>query len=61
MHPLSVPLIIKTSSPVLTYTLLSIVIALMAYIVFLMFQHHRITRAAKKRGDSTHTGRHGNH
>lgn len=63
MNPLAFQLAGKssTSSPVTTGVLLGIVVALFLYVLFIVIREHRIARAAKKRGDDPHTGRHGNH
>lgn len=61
MNPLTVPMIVKSSQPVLTAVLLAIIGVLIGCVLYLMFKHERRARKARKRGESPHTGRHGNH
>ena len=61
MYTMSIPFIVKTSNPVLTYGLLLVVGAAIIGVCYLMFRHQHRTRKAKKHGHSPHTGHHGNH
>lgn len=61
MNPLTVPMIVKATNPVLTAVLLAIIGLLIGCVLYMMFRHEHRTRKARKRGDSPHTGRHGNH
>lgn len=61
MTPLTVPMMVKAHDPVLTGVLLTVIGALIGCVLYMMFRHEHRTRKAKKKGDSPHTGHHGNH
>lgn len=61
MNPLTVPMIVKQSNPVLTAVLLTVIGVLIGCVLYLLFRHEHRTRVAKKKGHSPHTGHHGNH
>lgn len=61
MNPITVPMIVKSSQPVLTAVLLAIIGVLIGCVLYLLFRHEHRTRKARKGGHSPHTGRHGNH
>ncbi len=61
MDSITLPMIAKTSHPVLTAVLLVIVGSMIAGVLYLLLRQRRRTRAAKKSGATPHTGRHGNH
>jgi len=61
MNPLTIPMMVKSSSPVLSAVLLTGTLVSILAVCFLLLRHEHRTRKAKKRGDSPHTGHHGNH
>jgi hypothetical protein len=63
MNPsdLTIPMIVKTRYPILTYIMLAAVGIAIAYVLYLMVRHELRLRRAKKHGHSPHTGHHGNH
>ncbi|MBI4062038.1 MAG: hypothetical protein HY403_11495 [Elusimicrobia bacterium] len=61
MNPLTIPMIVKTSQPVLTAVLLGVIGALIGCVLYWMLRHEHRTRKARKHGHSPHTGHHGNH
>ncbi len=61
MNPITVPMIVKASHPVLTFVLLTLVAAAFCAVLYCLLRHQHHARKAKKHGDSPHTGRHGNH
>lgn len=54
-------LVSKGSSAWLTAALLIAVACAAAAVIYLLARHHRRRRRAQTRGDTPHTGRHGNH
>jgi hypothetical protein len=58
---LTIPMIVKSRYPVLTYVMLAAVSASIIYVLYLMIRHEYRIRRAKKHGHSPHTGHHGNH
>ena len=61
MNPLTVPMIVKASQPILTFIMLSAVGCASAFVLYLMVRHELRIREAKKRGHGPHTGHDGNH
>lgn len=61
MNPLTIPMMTKSSQPVLTTVLLGIVIVLILVVCYLLATHLYASRKRKKAGHSHHTGHHGNH
>ena len=63
MNPLAFKMVGKSSSasPVTTGVLLAVVGVLFLCVLFVVIREYWAARAAKKRGDNPHTGRHGNH
>jgi hypothetical protein len=61
MSALTIPMIVKTNHPILTYIMLASVSVAIGFVVYLMCRHEHRTRKAKKHGQSPHTGHHGNH
>lgn len=61
MSPITVPMMVKQSQPVLAITLLVLVGVAILGVCWLMFHHERHARKRKKQGHSNHTGHHGNH
>lgn len=61
MNPLTVPMIVKSRFPLLTYVMLGAVALAIGYVLYLMVRHERRMRNIKKHGHSLHTGHHGNH
>lgn len=61
MSPITVPMMVKQSQPMLALTLLVLVGAAILCVCWLMFHHERRARKRKKQGHSNHTGHHGNH
>jgi hypothetical protein len=58
---LTIPMIVKSRYPILTYVMLAAVGIAIVYVLYLMISHERRIRSAKKGGHSPHTGHHGNH
>lgn len=61
MNPITVPMMVKQSHPVMTGILLVLVLAAIVGVCFMMLRHQHHTRKRKKAGHSDHTGHHGNH
>jgi hypothetical protein len=61
MNPITVPMMVKQSHPVMTAVLLVLVFAAIAAVCYLLGRHHHHARKRKKAGHSPHTGHHGNH
>jgi len=61
MNPITIPMMVKSQQPVLTAVLLAFIAAAIVGVCWMLGRHHREDRKRKKRGDSPHTGRHGNH
>lgn len=61
MNPLTVPMIVKSHDPFLTGVLLTVIGVLIGFVLYMLFRHEHRTRKARKKGDSPHTGHHGNH
>ncbi|MDD5302370.1 MAG: hypothetical protein PHS14_04600 [Elusimicrobia bacterium] len=61
MNPLTIPMMVKTNQPVLTFVLLALVGAAIVGVCYLMLRHQHHTRKRKKNGRNNHTGHHGNH
>jgi hypothetical protein len=58
---LTIPMIVKSRYPILTYIMLAAVSVSIGYVLYLMIRHEYRIRRAKKYGHSPHTGHHGNH
>ncbi len=61
MNPITIPMMVKQSHPVMTAVLLVLVLAAILGVCFLMLRHQHHARKRKKHGHSPHTGHHGNH
>lgn len=61
MNPITVPMMVKQSHPVMTAVLLVLVLGAIACVCFLLLRHQHRARKRKKAGHSPHTGHHGNH
>lgn len=61
MYTMTIPFIVKNSSPIVTYGLLALVLAAIGCVLYMMFRHSHRARKARKHGHSPHTGHHGNH
>lgn len=61
MNPITIPMMVKSSQPVLAAVLLALVGAAFAGVCYLMLRHEHHARKRKKHGHSNHTGHHGNH
>lgn len=61
MNPITIPMMTKSSQPVLTAVLLAAVIAAFVCVCFLMARHEHRSRKRKKNDHGNHAGRHGNH
>lgn len=61
MNPITIPMMVKSQQPVLTFVMLALVIAAFAGVCWLLGRHHHHARKRKKHGQSPHTGHHGNH
>lgn len=61
MNPITIPMMVKGSQPVLAAVLLALVAAAFLGVCFLLGRHHHRARKRKKHGHGNHTGHHGNH
>ena len=62
MSALTIPFIVKSSSPLLTWCMLALTAAAIVFVTWQMIRHHHGHRKAKKLGHNRrHDGRHGNH
>lgn len=62
MTALAIPMMTRTTHPLLTGFMLLAVGTAIVYVVYLMAQHERRVRRAHKQGTNLrHDGRHGNH
>jgi hypothetical protein len=61
MNPITIPMIAKSSNPLVTTVLFTAVVAAIGFVLYLMLRHEHRTRKARKKGHSPHTGHHGNH
>jgi hypothetical protein len=62
MSSVPFPFITRSYSPVLSWTLLLLTVAAIAFVGYHLLRHHHGRRKAKKLGhDRRHDGRHGNH
>jgi hypothetical protein len=61
MSTITIPMMVKSTQPVLTFVLLAAVGAAIACVCYLLLRHQHRVRKAKKDGRGPHTGHHGNH
>lgn len=61
MNPITIPMMTKSSQPVLAAVLLVLVFGAILGVCFLLARHEHRARKRKKAGHSHHTGHHGNH
>ncbi|MBI5247172.1 MAG: hypothetical protein HY923_08315 [Elusimicrobia bacterium] len=62
MTTVTIPFIVKSTNPLLTFVCLALVLAAFGYVAYLLGRHHHAKRKAKKLGHNhRHDGSHGNH
>lgn len=61
MNPITVPMMVKSQQPVLSFVLLVLVAGAILGVCWMLGCHHHRARKRKKDGQDNHTGHHGNH